>query len=326
MKKQNKGITLIALIITIIVMLILVGVTVSVALNGGLFTTTKHAADRTQEEKEKEIIGSAYIEYIAKTYSEMEKPEDFDMLETYFLGQAKNGIDINEKIDTEKSKDNIIVFKDIDITVNEMTDLSASEDEKYMYITFEYKGNKYKLTCDYNTGVTSKLEIEPTLELADAEVTGNENEGWDIKFDNGNKYYLLPDGRITNKWWTLTDEENVQIKDDTAESGTYIVAEKDNILIGLGRINGRESYDCLVLIVGEDHYYFMMNSYAAKYIEEEGNIDKGKVEAFKWYSSGYGYKNFKEYIGTAPITLDDFTDEQIYCKSYLERIINSFNN
>ena len=36
LKKQN-GITLIALIITVIVMLILVGVTVNVALNGGLF-------------------------------------------------------------------------------------------------------------------------------------------------------------------------------------------------------------------------------------------------------------------------------------------------
>lgn len=303
-------------------MLILVGVTVTVALNGGLFTTTKQAAVRTTEEKEKEIIGSAYAEYIAKTYSEMKKPEDFDMLETYFLGQAKNGIDINEKIDTEKSKDNIIVFKDIDITVNEMTDVSASEDEKYMYITFEYGGNKYKLTCDYNTEVTSKLEIVPTLELANAEVTGDGNEGWDIKFDNGNKYYLLPDGRITNKWWTLTDEENAQIKDDT---GNCFVAQKDDIAIAIGRLADSESYDALQIVVGENNYYFMFNSYAAKYIEEEGDIDKGKVEAFKWYYSGYEYQNFKEYNGNSPINLNDFTDEQIYCKSYLERIINSFN-
>ena len=35
--KNQKGITLIALIITIIVMLILVAVTISVVLNGGLF-------------------------------------------------------------------------------------------------------------------------------------------------------------------------------------------------------------------------------------------------------------------------------------------------
>lgn len=45
---KNKGITLIALIITIIIMLILVGVTVNVALNGGLFSTTKKAKEKTE--------------------------------------------------------------------------------------------------------------------------------------------------------------------------------------------------------------------------------------------------------------------------------------
>ena len=48
MKKQ-KGITLIALIITIIVMLILVGVSVTVAINGGLFDKAKDGAKNTQE-------------------------------------------------------------------------------------------------------------------------------------------------------------------------------------------------------------------------------------------------------------------------------------
>ncbi len=43
MKKDN-GITLIALVITIIVMLILVIVTVSFAMNGGLFTNAREAS------------------------------------------------------------------------------------------------------------------------------------------------------------------------------------------------------------------------------------------------------------------------------------------
>ena len=53
-KKQN-GITLIALIITIIVMLILVGVSVTVAINGGLFIKVKDASNRTEQEMEKEV-------------------------------------------------------------------------------------------------------------------------------------------------------------------------------------------------------------------------------------------------------------------------------
>ena len=61
MLKQNKGITLIALIITIIVMMILVAVSVTVALNGGLFGTAKDAASKTQIEAEKEMLLSAVV-------------------------------------------------------------------------------------------------------------------------------------------------------------------------------------------------------------------------------------------------------------------------
>lgn len=48
MMKGQKGITLVALIITIIVMIILVGVSVTIALNGGLFTTARDAANNTE--------------------------------------------------------------------------------------------------------------------------------------------------------------------------------------------------------------------------------------------------------------------------------------
>ena len=53
--KSNKGITLIALVITIIVMLILVGVTVSAAINGKLFDTAKKAAKDTEKAKQEEL-------------------------------------------------------------------------------------------------------------------------------------------------------------------------------------------------------------------------------------------------------------------------------
>ena len=57
----NKGITLISLIITIIVMLILVGATIGVALNGGLFNIAKQATEKAEIEKEKETINLAII-------------------------------------------------------------------------------------------------------------------------------------------------------------------------------------------------------------------------------------------------------------------------
>ena len=54
--KRNSGITLIALIITIIVMLILVSVTISMAINGGLFEKAGQAVSDTQNAIDKEQI------------------------------------------------------------------------------------------------------------------------------------------------------------------------------------------------------------------------------------------------------------------------------
>ena len=47
--RAEKGITLIALVITIIVMLILVAVTITMAVNGGLFDYASDATTKTNE-------------------------------------------------------------------------------------------------------------------------------------------------------------------------------------------------------------------------------------------------------------------------------------
>ena len=53
--RNKRGITLIALVITIIVMLILVAVSVTVALQGGLFQTAKTAVENTTAERDREL-------------------------------------------------------------------------------------------------------------------------------------------------------------------------------------------------------------------------------------------------------------------------------
>ena len=52
--KNNKGITLVALIITIIVMLILVGVTVSILINSNVIGKAKTAGEQTEEKYNEE--------------------------------------------------------------------------------------------------------------------------------------------------------------------------------------------------------------------------------------------------------------------------------
>jgi len=53
-KTNSKGITLVALIITIIVMLILVGVSIQVVINSNLIGTAQDAANRTETAYEEE--------------------------------------------------------------------------------------------------------------------------------------------------------------------------------------------------------------------------------------------------------------------------------
>ena len=68
MMKGQKGITLVALIITIIVMLILVAVTISVALNGGLFANARKAARDTKGAQVREAMALAKAEVLADYY------------------------------------------------------------------------------------------------------------------------------------------------------------------------------------------------------------------------------------------------------------------
>ena len=114
-----KGITLIALIITIIVMLILVGVTITVALNGGLFETATNAATGTQKEAERERL----IEIALANYNVAE-------------GKITDANDLANKIQSslglkksDKTTDSKLVIEGKNILWQ--IDLSTAEVEEY---------------------------------------------------------------------------------------------------------------------------------------------------------------------------------------------------
>ena len=67
MNKRNKGITLVALVITIIVLLIMAGVSIALVVgDNGVITQSKNAKDNTIIEQEKEQIALAYSSAVAK--------------------------------------------------------------------------------------------------------------------------------------------------------------------------------------------------------------------------------------------------------------------
>ncbi len=110
-KLKNRGITLVALIITIIVMLILVGVTLSIALNGGIVAKTQEAKAKTEAAMEEEKnIGNGKVEIDGKTYNSIDeyihektdnevKEDDIEVIGRFYKGNAgKINITISEDI------------------------------------------------------------------------------------------------------------------------------------------------------------------------------------------------------------------------------------
>ncbi|MBQ3145757.1 MAG: hypothetical protein IJB90_04245 [Clostridia bacterium] len=100
--KKQKGITLIALIITIIVMLILVGVTINVALNGGLFQKAEEAKTQTQKVADDEEL---QLEIIT-AYNEKEGTVDLDLLKTNLEAKKWNVTKSGDKLICTSAKGN----------------------------------------------------------------------------------------------------------------------------------------------------------------------------------------------------------------------------
>lgn len=79
MLKNQNGITLVALVVTIVVLIILATISISVAINGGLIDTTKKAKEFYENQDDKfnefEANTAAMINaYLTNAQSEVAKP------------------------------------------------------------------------------------------------------------------------------------------------------------------------------------------------------------------------------------------------------------
>ena len=132
MKKQNKGITLIALIITIIVMLILVGVTINVALNGGLFTKAEQATKQMEASMVKEQFEIAKAVEIANNGGK--KLEDYSII-------TIDKLDLDEST-KNKYKNKVFMSAEGDVCYN-ADNVTEKEKEHFAAVGIE-PGEKVK--------------------------------------------------------------------------------------------------------------------------------------------------------------------------------------
>ena len=145
--KQNKGITLIALIITIIVMLILVSVTINMALNGGLFGHAGNAAKGTKEAKAAEddwinLKDNMATDELRAKYT-TNKEEDLANLRRFFIDGDETAIP-----DEENSIEYVY---------------DGGIDETHEYVIIKYNNNLYKAIWEY-ADIESWTSVEPITE------------------------------------------------------------------------------------------------------------------------------------------------------------------
>lgn len=174
-KSRNEGITLIALVITIIVMLILIGVTINLSLNGGLFGYAKQAKNSTEVASERETVMQAIA--IAKMNNLGEKITVEQMQEA--LNQvAKEGeitaIDNEEtiivkfnnsqrcyEVDEKGNLEYLGIIKEKILTVI----CKDSNNEEIKTTTYNILTSKYSITAPEIEGwEASKEKIEGTIE------------------------------------------------------------------------------------------------------------------------------------------------------------------
>ena len=248
MKKQ-AGITLIALIITIIVLLILAVVTIGAVQDGGIITHAQNATQKHVIGDEKERIQLAYSEYKISKYEPLGRTADQDELETFFLGENKQGKDFFTLINDEKSTNDtfIVDYKGEEIEIK-LSEATLNNDTNEVYLYFSYNGYKYKLTVeDTNAAMTKKLEaIESKLKVEGADIIAEEKTTWIIKFsDTGNTYMLTGDGKVTQKTADIlllelyilgADLEGRPITDLTEDLANY--KANTNLGIAAGDVKG----------------------------------------------------------------------------------------
>lgn len=391
--KENKGITLIALIITIIIMLILVGVTINVVINENIFTMAKYGVNKTEIEADREILQQAIIEAFMnqkeikiktlqsildnlptgwtgegegpytftspngnkfivdadgnitvvsevsdeqqeeviladwwkltdeemKTLKDNNKYSEND--DTYFIAEVTNAVQVNSitSFDIANMMENNMIY----ITIN-MEDMGYIG---YIYIgdetianAFSFNANKWYYLSNGSDPSTATEYTGAFPLKGQGLTTGVYCESYVNRIkasfkDNGSSEGTEqpPEETVTN-WWEQTTTESTII---SKKSG--LVAEKSTV----SNYNIQANEHAVVIMQSEKSMYFFILK------DEDANtysqISGKTIEKYKWYytSDMTTLSDVSLCTGQCPVEKSDF--DQIYCESYLNRVIENFN-
>ena len=209
-EKLNKGITLVALVITIVILLILAGISIQAITNTGLFANTKKAKEKSMEGQLKEEISLA----IQSIQTEEIYKGNSVTLETLAGGQLEKELkDITAELaDGEINGE----YKDYEYTIDSNLNVT---------INGPVTGVRIKGSAEVQTGYVFEggtVEIKVTASITEGTITGIEApEGATIKTDTS----------ATEKVYTV-NKNGAYVFKITSDAGKIknITAKVENIL------------------------------------------------------------------------------------------------
>lgn len=199
-RKNECGITLIVLVITIVILLILAGIAILQLTDNGIFEKAKFAKDRTEYTSAKEILDMKLMEIqteciyeqkefeITEIVKNIEKCNDITIEKYYMENIASTIVDLPE---------NLINLKGIVVSVNQYV--------KYKFLI----GNNSKIIGVITGEIPNKMEDFKTLEEFEKDLFEKYLVGTDVKF------YLYNEGKVNDGVG-----EFIGIKDRNAEYKT----------------------------------------------------------------------------------------------------------
>lgn len=213
---SNMGITLIALVITIIILLILAGITLNMVMgNNGIFEKANNASEQTKIANAKEIIKTAVLENeLYKNTNDAKVKSDTELLTPVKEKLIQEGYTINEDNTITIGNTTINIPEEIanastggTITLPEDPIAGKNDNTKNRNLAGKTEGYSYKnpvipqgfKAIDVGEAIWSYKDSEKT------EVTGW-NDGLVIQDDIGNQFVWVPvDGTKVKyeKWCTI---------------------------------------------------------------------------------------------------------------------------
>lgn len=328
--KNEKAITLIALIITVIIMLILAGVSISIIKNQGLITKSKEATDKYNKEAGEEQANLTEWERLISQYSKWWELTEAEKAEVEFGSEgtaiiAHDGADLSSYVALTKNTVLIVITK-------------SSELETYAYYFGE--GDPYIPWCqgiELERGVWYYITSDGSYALTKEKYNGTSPIVEKNYSNIVSKTYLQRiidsfnynnNSNNSDTWYELTKTEeaqvefgsegigNIAVKGNGSTAGSIsVVLSKNENWVGIQYLTNTE-IDIYV-------YYFGEGEGSLSFLNGGVKLEKNKT----WYymtTDGSNILTKEEYKGSSPIKKEDFTDGEIISETYLQRVINSF--